>query len=57
MKNRYDDVQAIKLTGAAGENNRGLLQMERPNLITDAEERNSAQRIIAAENQDRRRVV
>ena len=54
MKERYGDVKAVTGTGAVGENNRGLLKMERPKLIIDPEERNRAQRIVAAENNDRK---
>jgi len=54
MKARYNEVRGIKATGAVGENNRGLLKMERANLIADSEERNQAQRVVAAENDDRK---
>lgn len=54
MKGRYPEVVAIKATGAVGESNRGLLQLERPERITDPEEINRTQRIVAAENQDRK---
>ncbi|MCH8204486.1 MAG: DUF1318 domain-containing protein [Candidatus Hydrogenedentes bacterium] len=54
MKGRFPEVAAIKATGAVGETNRGLLQLQRPGLISDAEETNRVQRIIAAENEDRK---
>lgn len=54
MKGRYPEVAAIKSTGAVGENNRGLLQLERPERISDPEEVNRMQRVIAAENKDRK---
>ena len=54
MKGRYPEVAAGKATGAVGETNRGLLQLQRPDQIPDAEERNRVQRIIAAENEDRK---
>ncbi len=54
MKQRFPEVAAIKATGAVGETNRGLLQLERAALIPDAEEKNRVQRVIAAENEDRK---
>lgn len=54
MRERFPEVAAIKATGAVGETNRGLLQLERPDRITDAEEKNRVQRVIAAENEDRK---
>lgn len=54
MKERYPDVQAVKATGAVGESNRGLLEMVKPERIESPEERNRAQRIIAADNEDRK---
>ena len=54
MKERYSEVAAIKATGAVGETNRGLLQLQRPGLISGAEETNRVQRIIAAETEDRK---
>jgi uncharacterized protein YdbL (DUF1318 family) len=54
MKQRYPEVVAIKKTGAVGETNRGLLELVKPNLITDGDEKNKVQRVIAAENEDRK---
>ena len=54
MKGRYSEVAAIKATGAVGETNRGLLQLQRPDRISGAEEKNRVQRIVAAENEDRK---
>jgi len=54
MKARFNDVEAAKKTGAAGENNRGFVEMVKPDAIADAEKRNAAQRVIAAENEDRK---
>ncbi len=54
MKERFPEVAAIKKMGAVGETNRGYLQLQRPDLISDAEEKNRVQRVIAAENGDRK---
>lgn len=54
MKERFPQVESIKATGAVGENNRGFLELVKPELIEDAEKRNEVQRVIAAENQDRK---
>jgi uncharacterized protein YdbL (DUF1318 family) len=54
IKQRYGDVQAAKRTGAVGETNRGLLELAQPEKISDSEQKNKVQRIIAAENQDRK---
>lgn len=54
IKQRYNDVQAVKRTGAVGETNRGLLELAQPDKISDSEQKNKVQRIIAAENQDRK---
>jgi uncharacterized protein YdbL (DUF1318 family) len=54
MKARYPEVDAATKTGAAGENNRGLLELVKPEKISDAEKKNAVQRTIAAENDDRK---
>ena len=54
MKARFGDVEAAKKTGAVGENNRGFLEMIKPDAIADAEQRNNVQRVVAAENEDRK---
>ena len=54
MKARFNDVEAAKKTGAVGENNRGFVEMVKPDAIADAEQRNAVQRVIAAENEDRK---
>lgn len=54
MKERYPQVEAVKKTGAVGENNRGFLELVNPDAITDPAKRNEIQRVIAAENQDRK---
>ncbi len=54
MKTRFNDVEAAKKTGAVGENNRGFLEMVKPDAIADADQRNTVQQTIAAENNDRK---
>lgn len=54
MRQRYPRVQEVKATGAVGENNRGLLELVKPELLTDPEKRNEVQRVIAADNEDRK---
>ena len=53
-KKRKPQVEAIKKTGAVGESNRGMLELVKPELITDKEKKNELQRILAAENKDRK---
>lgn len=54
MRERYPEVVSIKKTGAVGENNRGFVDLKKPELLTNAEEKNRVQRICAAENADRK---
>lgn len=51
---RFNDVRKIKSTGAVGESNRGMLELVKPENISGDEQKNEVQRIIAAENQDRK---
>jgi len=53
MRQRYPEVQALKGKGCIGETNRGYLE-NRPCADQDAESKNVAQRLIAAENADRK---
>ncbi len=54
MRARNADVEAAKKTGAVGENNRGFLELVKPDAIADADKKNEIQRTIAAENDDRK---
>lgn len=54
MKVRHQDVGALKKTGAVGENNRGLLELAKPDLLSGDDKKNEAQRLVAAENGDRK---
>ncbi|MEX2016825.1 MAG: DUF1318 domain-containing protein [Candidatus Hydrogenedentales bacterium] len=54
MRDRHSQLESIKQTGAVGENNRGFVELVYPDKITDAERLNEVQRVIAAENEDRK---
>jgi uncharacterized protein YdbL (DUF1318 family) len=54
MRERFDEVQRIKSAARAGENNRGYLDIRNAEKITNPDERNEVQRIIADENKDRK---
>lgn len=54
MRDRFNEVQRIKSAAYAGENNRGYLEIRNTDKITSPDERNEVQRIIAAENKDRK---
>ncbi len=54
MKARNAKVTATKATGAVGETNRGYLKIEKAEKIKGAEKKNEIQRLIAAENEDRK---
>lgn len=54
MRERFPQVESIKKTGAVGENNRGFLELAKPDAVTTAEEKNRVQQIVAAENADRK---
>lgn len=54
MRERFDQIQGIKSRNYAGENNRGYLDLRNTEQIANADERNEVQRLIAAENKDRK---
>ncbi|NIA15226.1 MAG: DUF1318 domain-containing protein [Nitrospiraceae bacterium] len=54
LRERNKPIRELKATGSIGENNRGYLKMREPDKIEDADKRNEAQRLIAAENKDRK---
>jgi len=54
LRDRNDKIKAIKGKGYAGETNRGYLELRDAEKLVDAEERNETQRLIAAENKDRK---
>ena len=56
LRERHAQLEALKKKGYAGENNRGYVELREAKRIEDPEERNRAQRIIAAENKDRKKL-
>lgn len=54
MRERNSAVQAIKKSQGVGENNRGYLELRQQDTISDPEKLNEAQRLVAAENKDRK---
>lgn len=54
MKGRYSEVETLKGQGIVGENNRGLVELVGESRIQDAEQKNEVQRVVAAENKDRK---
>jgi len=56
LRERHAQLEALKSKGRAGENNRGYVELREAKRIEDPEERNQAQRIIAAENKDRKKL-
>lgn len=54
MKARHPQLEALKATGAVGENNRGFVEVVDPGAFASPEAENEGQRLVAAENEDRR---
>ena len=54
MRDRNAVIQPLKTTGVVGEDNRGYLSLRAGEKKLNAEARNEAQRVIAAENKDRK---
>lgn len=54
MRARNAEVEKAKKSGAVGENNRGFLELKKSELLSGSEEVNSVQRLIAADNEDRK---
>lgn len=54
MKKRNAQVVALKKQGSIGENNRGFLELIRPEVLAGDEEKNNVQGVVAAENADRK---
>lgn len=54
MRDRHSQLESVKQTGAVGENNRGFVELVYPDKISDGERLNEVQRVIAAENEDRK---
>lgn len=54
MKARHPELEALKRTGGVGENNRGFVEVVDASKFASPEAENEAQRLVAAENEDRR---
>lgn len=54
LRERHEKIAACKAQKHAGENNRGYLELREAGEFADDEERNETQRLIAAENKDRK---
>lgn len=54
MRERNSAVQALKKAQQVGESNRGYLELWEQDKISDPEKLNEAQRLVAAENKDRK---
>jgi uncharacterized protein len=54
MRERHGELEAIKRQGAVGETNRGYVELRPSDALDDPEAKNAAQRLIAAENNDRK---
>ena len=54
MRNRFQELQAFKTRQAIGENNRGYVELRPEADALETGERTAAERIVAAENNDRR---
>ncbi len=54
LRNRYGQVDALKKKGYVGESNRGYAEIRNADKIPSPDERNEAQRVVAAENKDRK---
>jgi len=54
MRKRYAELEKVKGTGAVGENNRGMVELAKAEVLNSSEQKNEVQRIVAAENKDRK---
>ena len=54
MRDRHADLEKLKAAKAVGETNRAYVELRPSDALTDAEAKNTAQRLIAAENDDRK---
>lgn len=54
MRARHPQIEALKRTGAIGENNRGFVEVVDKTKFANPEAENEGQRLVAAENEDRR---
>jgi len=54
LRERNADISRLKSQGCLGENNRGYVELRECDAITEAEDRNAAQQLLADENRDRK---
>lgn len=54
MRDRHAELEKLKASKAVGETNRGYVELRPSDALGDAEAKNEAQRLIAAENEDRK---
>ena len=54
MRARHPQIEALKTNGALGENNRGYVHLFEHESLAEADKRNAAQQLVAAENADRK---
>ena len=54
LKKRYPEIETLKKKGYAGESNRGYLELRPADDLKDPEKKNEVQKVIAAENKDRK---
>jgi len=54
LRKRFDQIAVLKQNGCTGESNRGYVELRNLDKLRSADERNAAQRLIAAENADRK---
>lgn len=54
MRGRNAELGTLKKSGAVGENSRGLVELVKAEALGGSDETNAAQRVIAAENEDRK---
>jgi uncharacterized protein YdbL (DUF1318 family) len=54
QRERNSQIDELKASGAAGESNRGLVELRPSEKLSDAAKKNAAQQLISAENADRK---
>ena len=56
LRERNREIRALKDKGCLGENGRGYVELRPSEYLQDAEKKNAAQRLAAAENKDRKQL-
>jgi uncharacterized protein YdbL (DUF1318 family) len=56
MRERIGEVNALKASKSVGEDNRGYLHLQSSEAMEDADAKNAAQKIVAAENDERKKL-